>query len=58
VALPVLTFYYKEQNIGEIFICYPQMILLAAERNKTVDYILDFILKHGIENLIKQQKEY
>jgi ssRNA-specific RNase YbeY (16S rRNA maturation enzyme) len=57
-ALPVLTFYYKEQNIGEIFICYPQMILLAAERNKTVDYILDFLLKHGIENLIKQQKEY
>jgi len=58
VALPVLTFYYKEQNIGEIFICYPQMILLAAERNKTVDYILDFLLKHGIENLIRQQKEY
>jgi len=57
-VLPILTFYYKEQNVGEIFICYPQMILLAAERDKTVDYILEFLLRHGMENLIKQQSEY
>jgi len=55
VALPVLTFYYQEKNIGEIFICYPQMILLAAEKNKTVDYILNFLLNHAIENLVKQK---
>lgn len=55
VALPILTFYYHEKNIGEIFICYPQMILLAAEKNKTIDYILNFLLKHAIDNLIKQK---
>jgi len=54
-ALPVLTFYYQEQDTGEIFICYPQMILLAAEKNKTVDYILNFLLEHAIQNLIQQK---
>jgi len=53
--LPVLTFYYQEKDIGEIFICYPQMILLAAERNKTISYILNFLLNHAINNLIKQK---
>jgi len=54
-ALPVLTFYYHEQDTGEIFICYPQMIILAAEKNKTVNYILSFLLEHAIDNLIKQK---
>jgi len=54
-ALPILTFYYQEQNIGEIFICYPQIILLAAERDKTIDYILNLLLNHAIDNLIKQK---
>jgi len=56
-TLPILTFYYQEENIGEIFICYPQVVLLAAERDKTLDYIIDFLLNHGIENLIKQKSE-
>jgi len=56
-ALPILTFYYQEQNIGEIFICYPQMILLAAEKNKTIDYILNFLFQHAIQNLIKQKSK-
>jgi len=66
VALPVLSFSYKEKIIdpfekvagleklvGEIYICYPQAILLAAERNKKVDIMLDELIKHGLENIIK-----
>lgn len=57
VALPVLTFPYKETGqedvLGEIFICYPQAILLAAERQKRVDDILTFLVQHGIDNLFK-----
>lgn len=59
VALPVLAFPYNLQEaegkriLGEVFICYPQAVLLAAERNKTVDYILNELIKHGVENLLK-----
>ncbi len=68
VALPVLSFSYlknevettrrivstEENNlIGEIFICYPQAILLAAKREKEVDTIVIELIKHGIENIIK-----
>jgi len=59
VALPVLSFPYKEEILegepilGEIFICYPQAILLAAERNRKVEETILGLIKHGIENLIK-----
>lgn len=57
VALPVLTFPYKETGkeavLGEIFICYPQAVLLAAERERRVDDILTFLVQHGIDNLFK-----
>lgn len=66
VALPVLSFSYKEKIvdpfekvaglekfIGEVYICYPQAVLLAAERNKKVDVMLEELIKHGIENIIK-----
>lgn len=56
VALPVLSFPYNQKNdgiMGEIFICYPQTILLAAERNKKVDEVILQLIKHGIENLFK-----
>ena len=59
VALPVLSFPYKEEVLegesilGEIFICYPQAILLAAERNRKVEETILGLIKHGIENLIK-----
>lgn len=59
VALPVLSFTYNEPQedghifLGEILICYPQAILLAAERNKKVDDMMDSLIEHGLENLLK-----
>lgn len=58
VALPVLSFPYNEQIngqrlIGEIFICYPQAVLLAAQKNKRVDAMITQLVEHGIENLTK-----
>ncbi len=58
VALPILTFKYNEKInednlLGEIFICYPQMVLLAAEKNKTIKETLTKLLIHGLENLLK-----
>ena len=59
VALPVLTFSYWEEQIkpenviGEIVICYPQAILLAAEREKTVENMMKQLITHGIENIFK-----
>ena len=59
VALPVLSFSYKDEPIhddrllGEVFLCYPQVVLLAAERNKKVEDMIDTMIKHGIENLLK-----
>ena len=57
-ALPVITFAYNEQQgdkkiLGEIIICYPLCVLLAAERNKRVDEIINELIKHGVENLLK-----
>lgn len=61
VALPVLSFSYNPKDInpdsehpfGEVFICYPQAVLLAAERQKKVDGILVQLIKHGMENILK-----
>ncbi len=58
VALPVLSFPYSsetldEKLLGEIYICYPQVVLLAAEKDKTVDYMLNKLLLHGLKNLVK-----
>jgi rRNA maturation RNase YbeY len=63
-ALPVLTFPYLKNNemianineekvIGEIFICYPQAVLLAAERNKNVDKMMSELIIHGVQNIFK-----
>jgi len=67
LALPILSFSYLNNNvetchgmslptdeklIGEIFICYPQAVLLAAKREKEVDTIIIELIKHGIENII------
>jgi len=54
-ALPVLSFPYhpqKDKLLGEIFICYPQTILLAAHREKKVDETINQLIAHGLENLI------
>lgn len=58
IALPVLAFPYKEQVeeeklLGEIFICYPQAVLLAAQKNKKVDVTILQLIEHGITNLMK-----
>ena len=57
VALPVLAFPYNEQAsnerlLGEIFICYPQAVLLAAHRNKKVEDVLKQLTEHGLKNII------
>lgn len=58
-TLPILSFKYhenvgeKELLLGEIIICFPLVILLAAERNKRVDEMINELVKHGIENLLK-----
>lgn len=67
VALPVLSFSYLDQKdphsgsevsseepIGEIFICYPQAVLLAAERDRGVDKMMIELVCHGIENILSE----
>ncbi len=56
-ALPVLSFLYDERErddrlLGEVIVCYPQAVLLAAQRNKRVDDTLMQLIEHGIKNLI------
>jgi len=59
VALPVLSFPIRERSdsqsefIGEVFICYPQAVLLAAERNRRVDDVMTELVEHGVRNLLK-----
>lgn len=59
VALPVLAFPYKtdgeigEKLLGEIIICYPQAVLLSAERNRRVNDTLVWLIEHAITNLLK-----
>lgn len=59
VALPVLTFSYateenpeNEKLLGEIYICHPQVVLLAAEKDKSVDTMMIDMIEHGINNLL------
>lgn len=58
VALPVLSFAYindpestAENIIGEVVICYPQAVLLAAEREKKVEPMMHQLIEHGIQNI-------
>lgn len=58
-ALPVLAFPYHESEkpeklLGEIVICYPQAVLLSAERNKKVEDMLAQLIDHGLKNIIQQ----
>ncbi len=59
-ALPVLAFPYqsKEQEerlLGEIFLCYPQLVLMAAHRNKTVADIIFQMVEHGLKNILNHK---
>lgn len=56
VALPVLSFKYDDVNspsglLAEIIICYPQAVLLAAERGKRVDDMINYLVKHAVSTL-------
>lgn len=53
IAKPVLSFKFgpDHETFGEIFLCYPQVVLLAAEKNKTVDAMIESLVQHGIDNL-------
>jgi rRNA maturation RNase YbeY len=57
VALPVLSFSYQDEPIradsliGEIVICYPQAVLLAAERSKKVEDMFKQLIEHGMQNI-------
>lgn len=58
VALPVLAFPYNESVnpdnlMGEIIVCYPQSVLLAAERNKRVEDMIKQLIEHAFKNLLK-----
>ena len=59
IALPVLAFPYRndedmgEKLLGEIVLCYPQVVLLAVERNKRLDPLIDELIVHGMKNLLK-----
>lgn len=61
VAKPVLSFIFNENSadsddmplLGEVYLCYPQVVLLAAERNKTVKATTEQLIEHGINNLLK-----
>lgn len=61
LPLPVLAFPYKdvdtegEQLLGEIFLCYPMVVLLAAERSKMVDDMILRLVEHGLDNIIQDQ---
>ncbi len=58
VALPVLSFIYNieeggEKLLGEILICYPQAVLMAAQKGKKVDDTIASLVRHGMENIAK-----
>lgn len=57
-ALPVLTFPVEEKIedevlLGEIVICYPVAVLMAAQKEKSVDKIIEFLLNHALNVLFK-----
>jgi ssRNA-specific RNase YbeY (16S rRNA maturation enzyme) len=63
IAHPVLSFTFNETSaptgetplLGEIFICHPQAVALAAERSRSVNKTLRQLINHGIDNLLKEQ---
>ena len=65
VALPVLSFpyfpqhdemrYREPQVIGEVIICFPQAVLLAAEKDKHLDSMLSDLILHGIQNILNAE---
>ena len=61
VALPVLAFPFHESQssdsdqplLGEVYLCYPQIVLLAAEKDKTVQAMLEQLIEHGVGNILQ-----
>ena len=62
VALPVLSFPYHNDThvvmtvepgvMGEVIVCFPQAVLLAAEKDKTLNSMLHDLIIHGVNNII------
>lgn len=62
VALPVLSFPYHEDSddiqtsepnvAGDVVLCFPQAVLLAAEKDKSLDNMINDLVIHGVENII------
>lgn len=51
-SLPTSLTLSQPNLLGEVFICYPQAVLLAAEKNKKVDDMMTYLLHHAIDNLL------
>lgn len=65
VALPVLSFpyfpdrdsisYAEPYSLGEVIICFPQAVLLAAEKDKHLDEMFRDLILHGIQNILNAE---
>lgn len=65
VALPVLSFpYFPQQDAmtyhepcvyGEVIICFPQAVLLSAEKDKHLDSMIRDLILHGIQNILNAE---
>lgn len=42
----------NDNLLGEVFICFPQAVLLAAEKSKKVNDMMIFLIHHAIDNLL------
>lgn len=42
----------NDKLLGEVFICFPQAVLLAAEKSKKVNDMMIFLIHHAIDNLL------
>ena len=42
--------------LGEIFLCYPQVILLATERSKRSNEMINRMVEHGLKNILEDKK--
>ena len=47
--------YREPQVIGEVIICFPQAVLLAAEKDKHLDSMLSDLILHGIQNILNAE---
>lgn len=39
-------------RLGDVVVCYPQARRMAAEENRLVDDVIDYLLAHGLKHLL------